>query len=137
MKLLIIFICISATNVFATQVFKCIDEHGNQSFSDQACPDGLKNEILVYKERSWIKEVDARKPANTNILSVTQDGEDTDFEYQFSKNKEVNNFVALVEKMSGKNAYVLNMIDPDNGVAGIASIKVTSKGSDFFVPVKI
>lgn len=126
----------ASTNVFATEIFKCIDEDGKQTFASQPCPGALENETLFYKERSWIKELDAKKPANTNILSVTKKGDDTDLEYQFSKNKEVNKFIALAAKMSGKNAYVLKIKAPKNGEQGTVSIKVTAKGSDFFVPEK-
>ncbi|WP_394203826.1 hypothetical protein [Marinagarivorans algicola] len=79
MKLLIIFICVLSINTFAGEIYKCIDGNEKQSFSDMLCADGLEIEKLTYKEPAWIEELKAKKPVNTTILSVRENGIATEF----------------------------------------------------------
>ena len=132
MKLLIIIMCMAISNVFATEIFKCADADGKQSFSDTPCAAGLTQKKLVYENSSWIKEIEARKPANTNILTIKKNGVATEFEYQFSKIKELKQFMRLAGKISGQNVYLLKIKKPTNAARGFALIKVTSKSSNLF-----
>ena len=136
MKLLIILICVLSTNAFAGEIYKCIDGNGKQSFSDMPCADGLETEKLTYKEPTWVEEVKAKKPVNTTILSVRGNGIATEFEYQFSNRKELNKFIKIAGEISGKNVYLLKIIDATNDKRGFALIKVTSKGNNLFLNKK-
>lgn len=136
MKLLVIIICVLSANAFAGEIYKCTDGNGKQSFSDTPCVDGLKSEKSTYEERTWIEEVKARKPVNTTVLSVTKDGIATLLEYQFSNRNELNKFIKLAGEISGKNVYLLKIIDATNAKRGFALIKVTSKGNNLFLNKK-
>ena len=55
------------TNVAQAEIYKCVDLSGKTSFSDKACLDSSKNEIIEYKKHDWTIRLKSKKPSDIEI----------------------------------------------------------------------
>ncbi len=118
----------------AADVYKCTDENGRKTFSDKPCLKTNTQETLKYKEMSLAEQLIAAVPGKSKVIHIAKDGDDTVIDYHFSSNNELQEFMRVSNRLSGKNVNLLKIIMPQGATMGQARLQITAKDDGFLSP---
>jgi len=110
---------------FAEDIYKCVDEKGNQVFSNTKCPEATTAEKVEYKEATLDEQLAALTPGASKITNITRKDGDTLIDFQFATMDELEEFVRLSQKLSAKRVNLTNVVKPQNAEVGTALIHIT------------
>lgn len=110
---------------FAEDIYKCVDEKGNQVFSNTKCPEATTAEKVEYKEATLDEQLAALTPGASKITNITRKDGDTLIDFQFATMDELEEFVRLSQKLSGKRVNLTDVVKPKNAEVGTALIHIT------------
>lgn len=112
---------------FAEDIYKCVDEKGNQVFSNTKCPEAATAEKVEYKEATLDEQLAALAPGASKITNIARKDGDTLIDYQFTTLDELEEFMRLSQKLSGKHVNLTNIVKPQGAEMGKALIQITPK----------
>lgn len=112
--------------VFASEIYKCVDENGKQVYSDKKCPKSTAEKI-EYNETSLDEQLKALAPGKSKIANLSRKDGETLIDYEFTSNAELTEFMRLSKKLSGKHVYLIKVVMPKDAEVGKAQIKVTTE----------
>ena len=122
--MLVIFLSHSS---FAEEIYKCIDEKGNKIFSNTKCPASTTVEKVEYKEATLDEQLAALAPGASKITNITRKDGDTLVDYQFTTRDELEEFMRLSQKLSGKHVNLIKVTMPKDADMGNALVQITTK----------
>lgn len=127
MKYILLLVISISFSAQSADVFKCVQSGGEIKYSDAPCPKNTTEEHITYKDLPWKTAIDARKPAGTKILDITEKKKDSLIKYNFHTQTELDEFMRLTATLSGKNVNRLKIKLPVANGYGEALLQVTDK----------
>ena len=112
---------------FAEDIYKCVDEKGNQIFSNTKCPASTTVEKVEYKEATLDEQLAALAPGASKITNITRKDGDTLIDFQFTTQDELEEFMRLSQKLSGKHVNLVKVVMPKDEDLGKALVQITTK----------
>lgn len=112
---------------FAEDIYKCIDDKGNQIFSNTKCPESTTGEKVEYKEATLDEQLAALAPGASKITNITRKDGDTLIDFEFTSRDELEEFMRLSQKLSGKHVNLVKVVMPKEADQGKALVQITTK----------
>lgn len=110
---------------FAEEIYKCVDDKGNQVFSNTKCPESATAEKVEYKAETLDEQLKALAPGKSKITNITRKDGDTLIDFEFTSVDEMEEFMRLSQELSGKHVNLLKIVKPQGDELGKASIQIT------------
>lgn len=135
---ILILVLIFSENIVASEFYKCVDAAGKKIFSDTPCSaNSVVKETIIYKassgknvpanEVSWDVRLRAQVPGKSKINDIVKENDDSIINYQFSSQVELQEFMRLAVRLSGKNVNLIRVNMPQGETPGTAMLQVTDK----------
>ncbi|HSC66283.1 MAG TPA: DUF4124 domain-containing protein [Cellvibrio sp.] len=115
-----------APNLYASEIYKCVDQNGKQVYSDKKCPKATAEKI-EYNEASLDEQLKALAPGKSKIANLSRKDGETLIDYEFNTNAELTEFMRLSKNLSGKHVYLIKVVMPKDNELGKAHIKITTE----------
>lgn len=132
--LLVLVVCVSQ-NCFSSDVYKCIDAQGKKIFSDKPCPKDTNETKLKHKKTALEDQLVGSAPGKSKVIDVTTVEDETLVEYQFGSQAELQEFMRISSRLSGKSVNLLNVVIPHGETKGRAKLQITAKDNGLFKTV--
>lgn len=126
-KYLFVLAILASQSGFAEDIYKCVDEKGNQIFSNTKCPASTTVEKVEYKEATLDEQLAALAPGASKITNITRKDGDTLIDFQFTTQDELEEFMRLSQKLSGKHVNLVKVVMPKDEDLGKALVQITTK----------
>ena len=120
------------TNVAQPEIYKCIGSSGRTLFSDKACFDSSKKEIIEYKKYDWTIILKAKSPSDIEITKIESKEDKIFIGYKYFKNEDSNELIRLARKLSNKNVKLLKLTKAAPGKKGKAEILISDEENKLF-----
>jgi hypothetical protein len=117
---------------FSADVYKCIDAERKRVVSDKQCTKNTSQEKINYKEASLEDQLIGSAPGKSKVLDISTKGNETLVDFQFTTQTELQEFMRLSGRLSGKNVSLLNVVMPNGIRKGHAKLKITDKDTGLF-----
>lgn len=124
--LLVLAVFLSQSSL-AADIYRCIDSQGKQIFADKKCPKNTTQATIRYKKTSFDDQLIGSAPGKSKVVDISTIDDETLVNYQFSTQAELQEFMRLSARLSGKNVNLLNVVMPTDKAAGKAKVQITDK----------
>lgn len=111
----------------AADTYKCTDDQGRKTYSDQPCPSSSAQVKLPLQDSDWLERLRSEARAGIEIRSVSRDAGGVTIKYRFERQEQSNTFLRAATQLSGQDAALLKYFPPSKNQKGSAAIRVSDQ----------